>query len=374
MDNKIIEDKNKDCGSSYDGYDSDESYIYNSKEDNDFYESISKDEKDYFGDSSSSSEESGSEDVWKDSDEFNKSECELPETAGWVLTAPPTRIIRRKTDELNFKLTRKIFATKYKIKLLKMTEALKVAVDTFNIVYFIQKEKFKAFRIDKFLISDFVFFKEGVLLASNKSSCFKYLKCDGSVVEIKKRIRDVIRMERVGNQIYIAGTSFYKLDADLNIDCVFNRNFIDFCINGETVMCLESDGALVILDRELRFKKKLILENRFEYKRLFTTGDFYFIGREMGVTILNKHLEYVKEINNLKKPPTGLVCVNRFIIYGSDYPNSLRIVKEDLEIYPKFPFSKVKINKIDFLAAEGNFLFICHSKFITMLEILKNKK
>lgn len=333
--------------------------------------SDSADEKDYFGDENFLSNSDESNAVWEDSEDGCLSDGELLTTASWLTTKPPATLIKKSIEKIKFKITKNVVLTKNKIKIMKTEKELVVAVDTFNIVYFIKKRKIiNAYKIDFFHITDIVIFEKFVLLASNKSSYMKMLDFNGKVSDIKKNIKNVVKMHFVKENLYIIGESLYRLDTCFNILNVFNSKFIDLCVNDNNLLCLSENGDLVEFDLNLVFLSKYSMENKFEFKRLWCNDQNYFIGRESGLTVLKKNdMSFIKEINNLKKPPTDLIWNGNFTIYGSDYNNSLRILKKGLVLYDRFPFSKIKVYGFKCLGIIDNIFYICHSNFITLLEV-----
>lgn len=357
--------------------DSQASLIYNS-EDNDTSSADTEDEKDYFGESSISLEPSESEVAWVDSDENEDLREDYPNSATWLLTEGLTKTIQKSTKKISFKLNRKVFTTKCKIKLFKsisinstnnVISSLRIAVDTFNLIYLITDfDNFKVYKIDYFKISSFVHFNGRLLFSSNSSSFIKELSLDGKVTDINKRTGHIKKM-CVDSELYVIGDKLYRFDKNLNLKDVFNSEFIDICVNKNNVVCLKENGDIYVFDKSLCFRKKYSLPGKFQFRNIFGTQKNYFIAVESGFYVLDLHFELVKEFSNAKGLPTDLVFNNDFVVYSTNYQNGLRIVKDGLISYDRFPFSKVKIDPISCLDFQNDVLYFCHSKFVSMLRL-----
>lgn len=343
------------------------SYIYDSERSNSSVDT--QDEKDYFGDSGVSADSESSGVAWVDSDEDNGLREDFQTSAAWLSTEGLTKNIQKKTKKISFKLSRKLFTSKHKIKLFRAFDTLKVAVDTFNVIYLIRgPDDFKAYKIDFFRITGFVYFSNRLLFFSSASSFLKELSLDGGVSEINKRTGSIRKM-CVGDGLYIAADKLTRFDENLNAKEVFNHAFTDICANRRHVACLNANGDVFVFDPRLNLVKRHSFPGKFQFKGIFCTEENYFLSTEMGFCVLNDRFEIVREFTNLKSYATGLVSNDDFVVYGADYQNSLRILRRGLVCYDRFPFSKVWINPISCLDVRGDTVYFGHSKFVSSLKI-----
>ncbi|KAI5168720.1 hypothetical protein PAEPH01_0361 [Pancytospora epiphaga] len=358
-------DSNDECD-----VDSQASYIYNSEDSSIIdTEGGTEDERDYFGDSISIEESGESEAAWIDSDEDEDLREDYKETAPWITAEGPAINIQRKTKKISFKLSRNIFMTKYKIKLLKIYSDVSIAIDTFNILYFITNfNEYKAYKIDEFRICDVVCLNDRVILSSKHSSLLKVVLMNGESKTINKRTGYVQSMA-LADSLYIAGSQLYRFDRNLNLKDTFDQVFISICVSKEQVVGLKEDGDIFVFDLRLNFLKKHSFPGKFQFNSLYSTDSHYYIGTEAGFSILDRNFVLVKELMNIKAAPSGLVFNDDFTIYGSSHPGSLRIIKNGLVPYDRFPFSKVFIPPINALGFQGDTLYFTHSHFISALKI-----
>lgn len=367
-------------------------YLYDSDEDNS--SSINtEDEKDYFGDSSEISSEC-SEVAWADSDDDNEIREDYKDSATWLNSTGLAKKLERKTKKIQFKLTNKIFNVKSKIKIFKIIKSennliekctnlnknndsniknydiqfSKIAIDSFNIVYLINTfEDFKSYKIDYFRISGIVFFNKRVLLYSENCSYIKELTYTGEVVDINKRTGNIKKMVEKDNDLYIAADKLYLLNKNMNIKNTFNLAFMDICVSNKNILCLKSDGDIYVFDRKLNFIKKCSIPGKFQFKGIFSINNRFFIKYETGFYVLNSDFALEKIFDNTKSEPTCITKNNDFVVYGSNDQNSLRIIKDGLISYDRFPFSKVKISPIGAMDFDGDELYFCHSRYISKL-------
>lgn len=351
--------------------DSQASYIYDSDDAGSDASSVNtQDERDYFGDSSVS-EDTGSDNVaWVDSDENEELREDLQASAPWLSTQGPARLVQRRTKKIGFKLSRKVFTSKHRIRLFKAFDKFRVAVDTFNVIYLIYgPEDTKAYKIDFFRISDFVYFGNRLLFSSTRSAFLKELSPDGKAQDINKRTGNVRRMCAGQGGLYVAADKLFRFDTGLNSKEVFNHAFTDVCVNRRCVVGLDASGDVFVFDSRLNLIKKHSFPGKFRFKSVFCTEENYFLSTETGFCVLDDRFEIAREFANLKSYATGLVSNSDFVVYGTDCQNSLRIVKAGLACYDRFPFSKVWIAPISCLGIQGDTVYLCHSRYVSSLRI-----
>ncbi|KAI4292549.1 hypothetical protein PAPHI01_1823 [Pancytospora philotis] len=353
--------------------DSQASFVYNSAESEGSSSSAySDDEENYFGapDSGDASDESGI--AWVDSDEDSELQAELPTEAAWLSTEGLAKKVQRKGRRIGFKLQSKVFTTKYRIRAFRAFKDFKIAVDSFNIVYWINTfDDFKAFRISDFKITDFALLGDRLLLASDNSAFMKQLGSDGKVVTVNKRTGKVRRMCVGGpaRALYIAGDKLFRFDRNLVLKGVFNQQFVDLCVGALGVFGLKSNGDVLVFDHQLVLQRKLSFDHKFEFRRVFCTDTHLYLGTETGFYVLNDQLVQTKEFHNIKGCATGFGCNPDFTVYASDDKNSLRIIKEGLLCYDRFPFSKVYISPISFITMDGDTVYFSHSRYLSTLKL-----
>lgn len=353
--------------------DSQASFVYNSAEAEDSCtSSYSDDEENYFGERGVLSESEDSVVAWEDSDEDSDLRAEMPTEAAWLNTKSLVKTVQRQTKKIKFRLSNKVFTSKYKLSHFKVYKDFKLAVDTFNIVYWIRSfDDFSTVKIDYFKITDVVQHGGRVMLASVQSSFIKIIAENGKVDTINKRTGRVKKMVAYApaSCLYIAGDKLFCFNKKMNLVEVFNQEFTDICVSQRGVYCLNASGDIFVFDHRLEFQRKLTFECKFEFQRIFCTPDNLFIGTEHGFYILDHNLVQTKELSNIKSCAVGLVHNKDFTIYGANHQNSLRILKNGLVPYDKFPFSKVFIEPISSLEMCEDSLYFTHSRSVSVLTL-----
>ncbi|KAI5148728.1 hypothetical protein ENBRE01_0502 [Enteropsectra breve] len=330
-----------------------------------------EEEKDFFGDEAVGLSESDSSEVaWEDSDTDEELREDYTASANWLNTEGLSKNIKKTTKKIKFKYTRKVFSAKCQIRILKIYGNLKLIIDTFNIVYLTTDfEHYKAFKIDMFHISDAIFLNGKVLLSNNNSNIIKELNYDGKIRDINKRIGLVKKMYMHNEKIYVLSEKIYVFDTRLNLKSSFSTQLVSLAFNGQTVAGMDSNGFLYAFDHMLRFKKKYSLGLRFQFKSIFSTGKNYIVSLDNGVVILDDNFNEVKTVNNISNEITGFACSEAFAFYSTSAPNSLRILKINLEFYDRFPFSKIKINGVQSMDIHESTLYMASSNYVSTLKI-----
>lgn len=325
-------------------------------------------DEDYF-DSSSVEEGEESEAAWTDSDESVEPRDELDGEAAWLHTEGAPKKIRKTVRRISFKHARHVFTAKCKIKLFRVFEDFKVLVDSFNLIYLIKNfEEYKTFKVDFFKITDVCSFNGKILFSSSTSSYIKQVTPEGKVVDIKKGTGNIRKMV-VDEYLYVLGDKLFAFNKNLGLACEFSQKFKDVCVACGHVVCLTEAGDIHIFDKDLNFKNKLSLAFKFQLKGVWPARDKLIVSTENGIVIFDANFREVKTFANLKEPISGLVYNDEFIVHGSPYSNSLRILKGDLTYYDRFPFSKIKINPISTISIEGDIVYFNDSRYISSLKL-----
>lgn len=359
---------NSESESSYDA-EQDESYILLSNEELISDESESDGQEDSYFSASTSEEENESDVAWTDSDDEEDLREELENEAKWLHTEELPRKITKTTKKLSFKYSKHIFTAKCKIKLFNVFKDIKVLVDSFNLIYLIKNfDDYKTYKIDFFKITDMCQFNNMLLFSSNTSSFIKQVNIDGKVTDIKKGTGNIKKMLS-DNFLYVLGDKLYAFNANLSLEYEFGHSFVDICAFIDNIVCLSSEGDIYIFDKNLNFKNKLSLQFKFQFKSLYSTEKNLIVCTDDGLILYDSNFQEIKSFSNLKEPISSLVSNKSFIIHGSLYNNSLRILKPDLTYYEKFPYSKIKINPISALAIDGETVFFSDSRFISSLKL-----
>lgn len=325
-------------------------------------------EEDYFG-STSEEETEQSEVAWVDSEDDADLREELEDEAAWLHTEGLPKKIQRITKKISFKYTKHVFTAKCKVKLFRVFPEVKVLVDTFNLIYFIKNfDDFKTFKIDYFKITDLCYFNNMILLSSNTSSFIKHISLDGKVTDIKKGTGNIKKLIS-DEHLYVLGDKLYGFNKNLSLISEFNCSFIDMCVIADFVVCLEESGDIYVFDKELDFKKKLSFSFKFQFKSLHSNLDKVFIGTDTGIIILDSKFQEIKTYSTLKEPISAFTFNDSFVIHGSQYNNSLRIMNSDFSYFEKFPFSKIRISPISTMAFEDETVYFSNSRFISSLKL-----
>lgn len=335
------------------------------------YSEESGEGNDYFGSSSSSVCEE-SEVAWEDSDENLELRGELDEDAPWLEAGKPSIKITKAVKKIVFKYDKTVFSARCKIKLLKTFKEVIIAVDSFNLIYFISnilEKQFTTFKLELFKITGVCCFNGKYLFYSNSSSYIKQVDPTGKVIDIKKGTGNISKMVVHENDIYILGNKIYRMDKDMFIKDEFNGKFIDLACLDSNILALEEKGDIFVFNRELEFIEKLSFSFKFQFKSIYTLWNKIFITTDTGLLILDSSFKEIKSFSNLSEPITSLAFNDDFVFHGSGYPNSLRILKQDLTYYDRFPYCKIKINSVEAMDALNETLYFADSKFISTLKV-----
>lgn len=329
------------------------------------------DERDYFDSTSEEESSEKSEVAWEDSDDNEALREEIDEDADWLTTEGLPKKIKIEPKKISFKLKRKVFTANCKIKIFKAFQEIKVLVDSFNLIYLIKNfDDFKTYKIEFFKISDVCMFNGKILLSSNSSSFIKQMTLDGKVSDIKKGTGNVKKMACAGNNLYILGDRLFSFNSNFSLVSDFNGSFKDFCVGDDSIICLKEDGDIYLFDFDLSFKNKVSFPFKFQFSSSYFANGYFFICTLNGLLILDKELRELKTFSNLSEPITAITHNSDFVVHGSAYENSLRILKtKGLCYFEKFPFSKIKINPISSISVEGDTFYFSETRFITSLKL-----
>lgn len=326
-------------------------------------------DEDYFG-SSTSEESAESEVAWVDSDDDSDLREELENEATWLNTGGIAKKIKKTQKKISFKYIRSVFTAKCKIKIFKVFTGIKVLVDSFNLVYLIKSfDDFKTYKMDFFKITNVCFFNNKILFTSDTSSFIKQMDLDGKVTDIKKDTGKIKKIHAAGDNLYILSDKMILFNRNLSVINQINLPFKDFCIAEDSVVCLKEDGDIHIFDKELTFKEKISFQFKFQFRSVYFAHNNVFVCMDTGIMILDSTFKEIKTFTNLKEAVSTLTFNEDFIVHGSLYANSLRILKSDLIYFEKFPFSKIKINPISTMDIEGDTVYFSDSRFISSLKL-----
>lgn len=356
-----------------DGDESGFSYEYTSS---DSLETISEEieeyEREYFGDvseeESSRSEEAA---AWEDSDDDEKIRENYKKTAEWLDGKQTKKQVEVRKKRMRFEYEKHLFFSKCRIKLAKTRGEYLVVVDTYSNIYILKNFKVhKTLWIEMFGISDFVYIGDVILFSSCRQSNLKEITFDGEVRNISIRaIEGIRKMVSTGDSIYVAGEQLVLLNNTYEVVETIEGKFMDIAVSEEYVYAMSFNGEIVVLTHDLQVLKKVSLEDKFDFRSIHFFADRIFVGMGMGIKIFDKDMKPVKEITNLKNEVTGLTRHGDYVVYGSNYTNSLKIILPDLKCYNKFPFNTINISPVKALESDGRNIIICSGRAINVLRI-----
>lgn len=350
-------------------YESDASYIYTSSENGELLECCSDDERDYFGESSFRDDSEVAEAAWIDSDDEDVPECEFTTSAAWMSSSGLRKVVAAPKNRIKFSFSREIFSTRHRIKLFKTFSSLKIAVDTFNLIYIIKDfENIEILKIDRYNITDCIEFSNRILFCSSKSTFLKQLLPDGTVQDVCKRVGKISKMI-AGRFLYTIGDQLSCFDDNLTLINSFKDVFLDICLDDNRVLCLKDCGELFSFTPSLQILRRVLHPSRFRFKQIFAAHKHVFISTDTGMCVLNSELEELRFFDNLKSQAVCFAFNDSFIFHGSDYVGSFRILKEGLVYHDKFPHSKVRIPPLSCIAVEKDIVYLAHSRFISRLRL-----
>ncbi|ADM11964.1 uncharacterized protein Eint_080280 [Encephalitozoon intestinalis ATCC 50506] len=356
-----------------DADESDFSYEYTSS---DSFETVSEEiseyEKEYFGDIS---EEAGAESeekaAWEDSDDDPGIREDHKKTVTWLDGKQCKKQIEVRKKKVRFEYEKNLFLSKCKIKLAKAHGEYLVVVDTYNNIYILKDFKIhKTLWIELFGISDFIYTGERILFSSHKQSNLKEVTFDGDVRNISiKSVEGIKKMISIGDFIYTIGKKLILLNSSYEVVEVMEGEFMDIAVSEEAVYAMGCGGDIVMLTPDLQILRKESFEDKFDFHSIYFFANQVFIGMGMGVKVLDKDMKPVKEFKNLKNGVTGLTGHREYVIYGSDYTNSLKIILPGLKCFNKFPFNAISIPSINSLESDGKNIVVCSGRSVSILRM-----
>lgn len=350
-----------------DGYGSDISYEYSSSEE---LSEVDEYEKEYFGEMSEDSTKE-EEAVWEDDEDGEERlRKEYRSGATW-LDGKVKKQLEVSRKKLKFDYKKFVFSSKCNIKLAKSHGNYLVLVDTYNIIYVLRDLKpYRVFQIEKFGVSDFVFVNGMILFASLKQSNFKEIGFDGKVKNIYRRTAEGIRkMIFMNGFLYLLGNQLTVMNGDYEVLEVFESRIKDFAVSDEFVYALDFSGQIFMLTLKLQALKRVALDDKFDFRSICFVKDMIIVGLGMGVKLFDKSMRLVKEFMNMKDEMTGCAECGEYIIYGSTYRNSLKIITPEMRTFDKFPFDSICIPSIKAISYDGRNIVICSGKAVNMLRI-----
>ncbi|KAM0671216.1 hypothetical protein CWI42_090320 [Ordospora colligata] len=348
------------------------SYEYSSS---DIQESLSSDileyEKEYFAESMSESSDEKEAGAWEDSDDDEKLRKSYHGTASWLGEKKVRKQIEIQKKKLKFGYERHVFSCQCRIKLAKAHDDYLVLVDAYNSIYILKNfEICKVLRIEMFGASDFVFVEGGVLFSSLKYGGFKEVAFTGEVKDIKVRTTECIRkMISVDDGIYVIGEQIVLLNNNYGIVEQFDGRFRDVAVSTDALYCLGFNGDVVVMTRDLRPITKMNFEYKFDFKSIYFVNGKVVVGMSLGVKIFDRHMNLLNEAMNMKDEITGCIEYDGYILYGSDYSNSLKIVLPDLRSFDGFPFNSIRVSPMKALVSDGKSIIICYRKAVDVLRM-----
>ncbi|WEL39185.1 hypothetical protein PFJ87_08g00430 [Encephalitozoon hellem] len=335
-------------------------------------EEIEEYEREYFGDvseeESSVSEEKA---AWEDSDDDEKIREDYRKTATWLDGKQPKKQVEVRRKRMKFEYEKYLFLSKCRIKLAKARGEYLVVVDTYSNIYILKNFKVhKTLWIEMFGISDFVYIGDVILFSSCKQSNLKEVTFDGEVRNISIRtIEGIRKMVSTGDSIYVAGEQLILLNDSYEVVETIEGKFMDIAVSKGFVYAMSFNGEVIILTSDLQILKKVSPEDKFSFRSIHFFAGRVFIGTEMGIKIFDEDMRPIKEIMNLKNEATGFTAHGDYVVYGSNYTNSLKIILPDMKCYNKFPFNTISISPIKVLESDGKNIIICSGRTINVLRI-----
>lgn len=333
---------------------------------------IAEYEREYFGEESSEYREEEDGAAWEDSEEGEERvRNSYRRTATWIDGTQTKKQMEVRKKRLRFSYERSVFVSKCKIKLAKCHGDYIVVVDTYNIIYILRDLKaHRIFQIERFGVSDFVFINNMILFASCKQSGFKEVSFDGDVRNVCNRAsRGVRMMSSRENVVYVVGEQLVLMNNNYEVMEVFEHRVVDICLSSGLVYVLDYSGRIFVLTASLKIVKKVSLDDKFDFKCIYSAGDFVVVGTGMGIKVFDRDMEQVKELRNMKDEVTGCVGCDGYIVYGSKYANSLKIMQPGLSCFNRFPFNSISIPPISIIDYDGRNIIICSGRSVGCLRM-----
>ncbi|CAD26341.1 similarity with ornithine decarboxylase DCOR_YEAST [Encephalitozoon cuniculi GB-M1] len=333
---------------------------------------ISEYEEEYFGEASEEESSKSSEAAaWEDSDDDEKLREEYKKTATWLDGKQAKKQVEARKKRLRFEYERHLFFSKCKIKQAKAHGEYLVVVDTYNNIYILRNfQVHKTLWIEMFGISDFVYTGGAILFSSSKQSNLKEVTFDGEVRNISIRaIEGIRRMISIGDSIYIVGEQLALLNSAYEVVEVIEGRFVDVAVSEDFVYAMCFSGEIVVLTPGLQILRKVSLEDKFDFRSIHFFASKVFVGMGMGMKVFDKEMNPIREFKNLKDEVTGFTGHGDYVVYGSRYTNSLKIVLPDIRCFSKFPFNTIRIPPIKVLDSDGRNVIICSGRSVSVLRI-----
>lgn len=351
-----------------------DSYEYS--EDESLTESLSSEysddyEKNYFGETETKESESEQQAAWEDSEDNEaKLRNEYP-NAVWVDGTQPLKQLEKKKKNLIFQYERHVFSAGFPIKLIKSYKEFIAVVDVCNNVYLLKNyEQHLNFIIEKYSICDFVFLDSKILFVSNKHWSMKEVSFTGEVKHINiKFTHDIKKILTDGENIYVLGKKLVQFNKNYSVLAEFISKAIDFTILNEYIYLLDATGKIFILNKELKVVKRISETDAFSNISIFNARDSIVISTDSTIKIYNNEMTLLKKIPNIKSELTGCVEFKNFIITGSKYLNSIKIITNQNLCYNGFPFNRFKILSINCMTTDNKNIIICTKRSLNILHM-----
>lgn len=347
------------------------SYEYSSSSLCEESEEVAEYEQQYFGEASEECSESSSGAAWEDSDDDERIRGKCKGTATWLDGSQPKKQIEIRRKRLRFEYEKHLFFSKCNIKLARAHGEYLAVVDTYNNIYVLKDFKVHlTLRIEMFGVSDLVWASDAILLSSCKQSGLKEVSLDGEVRTISMRtVENVRKMVGTGSSVYMVGDQLALVDSNYEVVEMIEGKFMDVAVSPETVYAMGFGGDIVVLTRDLQVLRKASFEDKFDFRSIYFAGDRVFVGTGMGMKVFDKDMNPVKELMNLKDEPTGCIEHGEYVVYGSKYDNSLKIILPGLRCFNGFPFNSIRISPIGALSSDGRSITICSGRSVNVLRI-----
>lgn len=344
------------------------SYLYDSAETT----TDSVDERDYFGDSEPSDTASSDGAVaWVDSEDDAdlRAECPTAATAEWLTAEAPRTAISTGVRRIACRFVRDVLVTQHRVRHVLAVPGALVVVDAFNIIYLVADGQTTTYKLDKFSVTDVVFFAGRLIFCSAKSTFLKTLTLRGVFADVDKRIGRIAGLRVQGNRLYAFGDRLSLLDARLMVRATFNQPVCDACCGDGAVVALREGGDLLCLSPELRVLRRVAHPCRFRFQRVFAAHGAYFVTTDSGLHIFDGALSELRATENMQSAVTCFAANSEFVFHGCDYANSLRILRDGLVYYDRFPFARVPIPPLAALSADNECVYLGHGRAVSRLHI-----
>ncbi|ORD94229.1 hypothetical protein ECANGB1_1005 [Enterospora canceri] len=307
--------------------------------------------------------------AWDDSDDIETNEDVLNLKDGDV----KKRIKRTEPDRVDLKNS--VFAARCKIKMLKVFEEVAIIVDTFNLVYVLDKsmKEHKTYKFKFFRISDLELVGETVYFASDSSAVLYTLNIKTGAVEcLRKGVGCITRILYSHNskKMYLLGSSLTQVSSNLIVENTFHEQFVSLTLFNDYVVGMKEDRTLLVLDGNLQFLSQLSLDSKFTFTGLFSDSHHLFIATETGVIAIDCDLKVVKELTNTKTEPTLFAYTPKYVMYASQMHQQFRILNASTFVpLDTFSHKSLGFKSVSGLGARTNRIFIATGKDILEYEI-----